>query len=71
MRTLIVNPGSSSLKLRILDGDAVVTGHDLPCREGEAEMAALARFLDDAVVNDGGLDAAGVRFVHGGPDLLA
>jgi acetate kinase len=69
VRTLVVNPGSSSLKLRILDDDAVVATHDLPCREGEAEMAELAAFLDDPARNEVGLDAAGVRFVHGGADL--
>jgi acetate kinase len=65
VRTLVVNPGSSSLKLRILDGDDVVATHDLPCAEGEAETAELAAFLDSAPA----LDAAGVRFVHGGADL--
>ena len=70
MRTLIVNPGSSSLKLRILDDDddggdaAVVATHDLPCREGEAELEELAGFLGDAP-----LDGAGIRFVHGGADF--
>src|SRR5439155_20067058 len=71
VRTLIVNPGSSSLKLRILDDDdddggdaAVVATHDLPCREGEAELEELAGFLGDAP-----LDGAGIRFVHGGADF--
>ena len=66
MRILVVNPGSSSLKLRVLeDGGAVVAAHDLPCREGEAEMAQLHDFLGGVP----GLDAAGVRFVHGGAEL--
>jgi acetate kinase len=65
VRTLVVNPGSSSLKLRILDGDDVVATHDLPCEEGEAELADLAGFLGSAPA----IDAAGVRFVHGGAEL--
>jgi acetate kinase len=65
VRTLVVNPGSSSLKLRVIDGDSVVAEHDLPSEEGEAEIADLAGFLDSAPP----LDAAGVRFVHGGADL--
>jgi len=66
VRTLVVNPGSSSLKLRVLDGGSVVATHDLACAEGEAELADLAAFLGSA---PGPLDAAGVRFVHGGADL--
>jgi len=65
VRTLVVNPGSSSLKLRVLDGDSVLASHDLPCEEGEAELADLAAFLGSAPP----IDAAGVRFVHGGAGL--
>jgi len=65
LRTLVVNPGSSSLKLRVVDGDSVLASHDLPCEEGAAEMADLAAFLGSAPP----IDAAGVRFVHGGAGL--
>ncbi len=65
MRTLVVNPGSSSLKVRVLDGERVVATHDLPCEEGAAETAELAGILGSAPP----LDAAGVRFVHGGAEL--
>ncbi len=63
MRVLVVNPGSSSLKLAVLDeGDAVVAAHDVPTTAGEAEAAELDAFLGDGP----DVGAAGVRFVHGG-----
>lgn len=63
VRVLAVNPGSSSLKLAVLDeGDGVVVEHDVPAVDGEAEAAALDGFLHEAPV----VDAAGIRFVHGG-----
>lgn len=68
LRVLVVNPGSSSLKLRLLgDGDAVLAERDLPASEGAVERAALDAFLRGAPEPD----AAGVRVVHGGPDLRA
>jgi acetate kinase len=67
-RVLVVNPGSSSLKLRLLDeGDAALAERDLPASEGAVERAALDAFLREAP----GADAAGVRVVHGGPELRA
>lgn len=66
MRILVVNPGSTSLKLRLLDdGDAVCSGADLPSLEGRAELEALGRFLDGAEA----LEAGGVRVVHGGREF--
>ncbi|MGK5558940.1 acetate/propionate family kinase [Actinomadura kijaniata] len=67
MRILTVNPGSSSLKLSLLDtGDTtpnrVELPMDAPDREGERLAAAVARMPRP--------DAIGVRFVHGGPDLI-
>ena len=63
MRVLVVNAGSSSLKLRLLDGDdALLAGLDLPAVDGEAgytELAASLGELSDA-------DAVGHRIVHGG-----
>ncbi|HEY3001043.1 MAG TPA: acetate/propionate family kinase, partial [Kribbellaceae bacterium] len=59
---LVVNPGSSSLKLRVLDpGDAVVSERDVTDWHGEP--AALDDFLRAA---GGGTDAVAVRVVHGG-----
>jgi acetate kinase len=63
VRILVVNPGSSSLKLRVLAADGeVALQRDLPSLEGKAELDTLTGFLDEASV----LDAAGVRVVHGG-----
>jgi acetate kinase len=57
VRILVVNAGSSSLKLRVLDaGDAVVASADLP---GGADVTA-------AVTSFGDVDAVGHRIVHGG-----
>ena len=67
-RVLVVNAGSSSLKLAVLDEtDAVVAGETIERWAGEGDLAPLQRFLDDA----GTIDAVGHRVVHGGPDLTA
>ena len=63
MHILVVNAGSSSLKLRLLDDrDAVVGSADLDRPDAAGLPAALADFLDG--VPDP--DAAGHRVVHGG-----
>ena len=63
MRILIVNAGSSSLKLRVLDpADQIVGSADLPAPRGLAEAAAVA----SAVGGFGPVDAVGHRIVHGG-----
>jgi acetate kinase len=68
MRTLVVNAGSSSVKLRVLDvDDAVVESTDLPARAGEAEPGAVRA----AVEGLGPVDAVGHRVVHGGPHRTA
>ena len=63
MNVLVVNAGSSSLKLRVLDSaDAVVAGRDLDApraRVDEDELAAALGAL-------GPVDAVGHRVVHGG-----
>lgn len=67
-RVLVVNPGSSSLKLRLLEpDDAVSSVEDLPASSGEVERSALGDFLTQTAAADG----AGVRVVHGGPDFRA
>jgi acetate kinase len=61
---VVVNAGSSSLKVRVLDrGDAVVASLDLDSWDGRADHAELADFLTTARA-----DAAivGHRVVHGG-----
>ncbi|HEX6418709.1 MAG TPA: acetate/propionate family kinase [Acidimicrobiales bacterium] len=61
MRVLVVNAGSATLKLRVLDGDEVVGRADLPA-VGEAGQDDIARALSDLRP----YDAAGHRVVHGG-----
>ena len=66
-RILVVNAGSSSLKLRILDSDDRLTGRwDLPVVAGVVDRVALARTLADQDPPD----AIGHRIVHGGRRYL-
>ncbi len=66
-RILVVNAGSSSLKLRVLDqGDAVVASADLPPPRGPEDDAPVL----DAVQALGAVDAVGHRIVHGGTAFL-
>ncbi|MDL4815628.1 acetate/propionate family kinase [Actinomadura opuntiae] len=59
MRILTVNPGSSSLKLSLLDPDGTVVTENAGARHEIAPMVAdMPR-----------PDAVGIRFVHGGPDF--
>ncbi|HEY6014025.1 MAG TPA: acetate/propionate family kinase [Candidatus Limnocylindrales bacterium] len=62
-RILVVNAGSSSLKLRVLDaGDAIVASADLPAPRGSTDAVAAA----DAIRGFGPVGAVGHRIVHGG-----
>jgi acetate kinase len=62
-RILVVNAGSSSLKLRVLDrADAVVASADLPAPRGSTDADAVAA----AIRGLGQVDAVGHRIVHGG-----
>ncbi len=68
MRILIVNAGSSSLKLRHLDDDdALLADEELPAASAGFDERAAASIVErlDRV------DAVGHRFVHGGPRLTA
>ncbi len=66
-RILVVNTGSSSLKLRVLDrGDAVVASADLPPPRGPEDAAPVL----EAVESLGPVDAVGHRIVHGGTAFL-
>lgn len=65
MRTLVVNAGSSSLKLRVVDDGALVASTDLDAPGGAIAAGPLA----DAVVALGAVDAVGHRVVHGGSEL--
>ena len=60
---LVVNAGSSSLKLRVLDDTDTLTGRaDLPAPRGEAYAPALEK----AIGSLGEIHAVGHRIVHGG-----
>jgi acetate kinase len=60
---LVVNAGSSSLKLRVLsDDDAVLDSKDLPSPSREDLGKSLGNFLDEAP----SVDVVGHRVVHGG-----
>ncbi|MFY9866824.1 MAG: acetate/propionate family kinase, partial [Trebonia sp.] len=60
---LVVNAGSSSLKLRVLSPDDEVTaGADLPAPRGAADSAEIKA----AIESFGRVDAVGHRVVHGG-----
>lgn len=63
MRVLVVNAGSSSLKLRTLGHDnELVAAHDLPAPGDALHEARLA----EAIRSSGAVDAVGHRIVHGG-----
>ena len=73
MRVLVVNAGSSSLKLRVLDAaEQVQAGDDLPPLAGKELADALGRYLgnrsNSGASGSGGssVDAVGHRIVHGG-----
>jgi acetate kinase len=68
LRILVVNAGSSSLKLRLLGpGDDLLAEHDL-----EAPQGALARGeLTSILAGLEGVDAVGHRVVHGGDRFRA
>jgi acetate kinase len=64
MRVLVVNAGSSSLKLRLLDGDdAILAEEELTPLEQQIDQAELERALDSPL---GDAQAIGHRIVHGG-----
>ncbi|HEX7950796.1 MAG TPA: acetate/propionate family kinase [Candidatus Limnocylindrales bacterium] len=67
MRILVVNAGSSSLKLRLLgDGDDLLGSADLPAPRGETDVAGLRA----AIADFGRVDAIGHRIVHGGTEFI-
>ena len=63
MRILVVNAGSSTLKLRVLDPQDEVTAQaDLPATAGRFDEGSLYRWLSEVEP----VDAVGHRVVHGG-----
>jgi acetate kinase len=62
-RVLVVNAGSSSLKLRVLDAaDAIIAAADLPAPRGTTDVGTIA----GAIAGFGAISAVGHRIVHGG-----
>ena len=74
MRVLVLNAGSSSLKVSVLDSDTLATlgqlevslGTDATKRRGVAAPVRLALKKLDATVPMGSIEAVGHRVVHGG-----
>ena len=68
MRVLVVNAGSSSLKLALLDGeDETIAAHELQAPHARVEAEELRAALDSM----GEADAIGHRIVHGGERFRA
>jgi acetate kinase len=68
LRILVVNAGSSSLKLRLLGpDDALVAEADVPAPQSRVDEEALAAWVRDV----GDVDVAGHRIVHGGSRFAA
>jgi acetate kinase len=68
---LIVNAGSSSIKLKVFDGSDEVAGAVVSEIGPDGHRAALAEGLDRAGVRIDRLTAAAHRVVHGGEGLTA
>jgi len=62
VRVLVVNAGSSSLKLSLLDGDRRVASTTVERWAGEGHLEPVRAFVEPLP----GLDAVGHRVVHGG-----
>lgn len=68
MNVLVVNAGSSSLKLALLDdSDRLLDSTTFPAPRGRVDEEALAAELNRA----GQIDAVGHRIVHGGTEFVA
>jgi len=65
VRVLVVNAGSSSLKLAVMDGDHQVSSTTVERWEGEDDLGPINSFVQ-GVEN---VEATGHRIVHGGPRL--
>ena len=69
MRVLVVNAGSSTLKLTLLDGDdATIASRELPAPRAAVDPDALREALRAGL---GEADAVGHRVVHGGERFRA
>jgi acetate kinase len=63
VRVLVVNAGSSSLKLQLVDGQRLVAQHTVERWAGKGKAEPVRGFLGSS----GHIDAVGHRVVHGGP----
>jgi acetate kinase len=69
MRVLVVNAGSSSLKLTLLDGkDAILASRELSATHAQVDPDELRTVLDSPLHE---ADAVGHRIVHGGERFRA
>ena len=67
MRVLVVNAGSSSLKLSVVgENDELILSENLPSPRGSVDADELHATLERA----GRLDAVGHRIVHGGSEFV-
>ncbi len=71
MRILVVNAGSSTLKLRLLDGDEIAGQTDLDVTPSDLAGGPGAERLGSAVSAMVPVDAVGHRVVHGGTRFTA
>jgi len=62
VRVLVVNAGSSSLKLSVVDGEDRIAEHELPAGDAPIDAGEVAA----AVAGLGPVEAIGHRIVHGG-----
>lgn len=67
MRILVVNAGSSSLKLSVVEDGRRVSGTTIERWEGRGDVGGVRAFLDGLPA----VDAVGHRVVHGGPRLTS
>jgi acetate kinase len=65
MRILVVNAGSSTMKLSALDGERLVEAVTIESPGGQADEGRLQHFIGSY----GPFDAVGHRVVHGGTDF--
>jgi acetate kinase len=72
LRVLVVNAGSSSLKLSVIDkGDQLAGRLDIDRWDGTPADPALRRYLSDQTASAHPPDAVGHRVVHGGERYTA